>query len=58
LRVADGPAAPALLALAAEESVDLVAAGRRGRSGWRERVLGGVADKLLHLAPCPVLVAH
>lgn len=58
LRVADGAVAPALLALAAEEAIDLVAAGRRGRSAWRERILGGVADKLLHLAPCPVLVAH
>jgi nucleotide-binding universal stress UspA family protein len=58
LRVSDGPAARALLALAADEAIDLVAAGRRGRGGWRERVLGGVAEKLLQLAPCPVLVAH
>lgn len=58
LRVSDGPAAATLLALATDEAVDLVAAGRRGRAGWRERVLGGVAEKLLQLAPCPVLVAH
>lgn len=58
LRVSDGPAAPALLAVAAEQSIDLVAAGRRGHSGWRERILGGVAAKLLQLSPCPVLVAH
>lgn len=58
LRVADGPAAPALLTLAAGEAIDLVAAGRRGHSAWSERVLGGVSEKLLQLAPCPVLVAH
>jgi nucleotide-binding universal stress UspA family protein len=58
LRVSDEPAAAALLAVAGDEAIDLVAAGRRGRSGWRERILGGVSEKLLHLAPCPVLVAH
>jgi len=57
-RVSDGPPAPALLAIAADEAVDLVAAGRRGRTAWRERLLGGVSEKLLQLAPCPVLVAH
>lgn len=58
LRVSEGPAAETLITLAESEAVDLVAAGRRGHAGWRERVLGGVAEKLLQLAPCPVLVAH
>jgi nucleotide-binding universal stress UspA family protein len=47
-----------LLRLAAGEAIELVAAGRRGHSAWSERVLGGVTEKLLQLAPCPVLVAH
>jgi nucleotide-binding universal stress UspA family protein len=52
----DGPVAETLLQLA--EEVDLVAAGRRGLSVWREILLGGVSEKLLQHAPCPVLVAH
>ncbi len=58
LRSAEGPAAETILDLAAEPDVDLLAAGRRGLSAWRELLLGGVSDKLLQLAPCPVLVAH
>ena len=58
MRVSEGAAAQTLLAIAESEPIDLVAAGRRGHAGWREQVLGGVAEKLLQLAPCPVLVAH
>lgn len=58
VRLGASPAAPALLELAEDPEVDLVAVGRHGRSGWKERVLGGVTEKLLQLSPCPVLVAH
>ena len=58
LRTASGNAAAALLELAGDPAVDLVAAGRRGRSAWAELLIGGVTEKLLQLAPCPVLVAH
>jgi len=58
IRVGEGPPAEALLTLAEEADVDLVAAGRRGISAWRELLLGSVSEKLLQLAPCPVLVAH
>jgi len=58
LRVGSGDVAESLLALARDEAVDLVAAGRRGHSNWHDLLLGSVADKLLQLAPCPVLVAH
>lgn len=57
-RLVDGAPAEALLEAATAEGVDLVAAGRRGHATWRRLVLGGVSDKLLQLAPCPVLVAH
>lgn len=58
LRVEEGKAAQALLEAAESGGYDLVAAGRRGRSAWRDLVLGSVADKLVQLASCPVLVAH
>jgi nucleotide-binding universal stress UspA family protein len=57
-RVLDGPVAETLLDLLEQERFDLVAAGRRGLSAWRELLLGGVSEKLLQLAPCPVLLAH
>lgn len=56
-----GSPAERLLELArdgANGGFDLVAAGRTGHSAWRHLLLGGVAEKLLQLAPCPVLLAH
>jgi nucleotide-binding universal stress UspA family protein len=56
-----GSPAEHLLELAREGvdgGFDLLAAGRTGHSGWRNLLLGGVAEKLLQLAPCPVLLAH
>jgi nucleotide-binding universal stress UspA family protein len=56
-----GSPAERLLDLArvgADGGFDLVAAGRTGHSAWRHLLLGGVAEKLLQLAPCPVLLAH
>ena len=55
---ADGDPAEGLLALVASESIDLVAAGRRGHGLLRELLLGSVSEKLLQLADCPVLLAH
>lgn len=56
--VAEGPVAEALLELARGERAELIAAGRRGRSAWEELLTGSVSEKLLQLAPCPVLLAH
>lgn len=44
-----------LVELADSESAPLLVCGRRGRSGWRELLIGSVAEKLTRLAPCPVL---
>jgi nucleotide-binding universal stress UspA family protein len=35
---------------------DLVVAGFTGHSALYERIIGGTADRLVRLAPCPVLV--
>jgi nucleotide-binding universal stress UspA family protein len=58
LRTAEGNPAEELLALARNEEVDLVAAGRRGHGPLHELLVGNVAEKLLQLAPCPLLLAH
>lgn len=45
-----------LLAVCENQDADLLVIGRRG-AGLAERVLlGSTADRLTHLAPCPVLV--
>jgi nucleotide-binding universal stress UspA family protein len=42
--------------LAAEEiSADLVVMGTRGLSGLKHAMLGSVAERVVRLAPCPVL---
>jgi nucleotide-binding universal stress UspA family protein len=42
--------------LARELAVDLLVIGAVGHSQLYERMLGSRADRLVHLAPCPVLV--
>jgi nucleotide-binding universal stress UspA family protein len=51
-----GDPASRLMAVAEDQQADLLVIGRRG-AGLVERViLGSVADRICHLAPCPVLV--
>ncbi len=44
-----------ILAQADDSRADLVVIGSHGRSGVQRLVLGSVAEKVLRLAPCPVL---
>lgn len=53
-----GPAAPALARAAAERRLDLLVTGTHGRRGFRHLVLGSVAERMVHLAPCAVLVVR
>jgi nucleotide-binding universal stress UspA family protein len=46
-----------ILRLAGELEADLLVIGATGHSTIYERLIGGRADKLVDLAPCPVLVA-
>jgi nucleotide-binding universal stress UspA family protein len=46
-----------ILRLAGELGADLLVIGATGHSTFYERLIGGRADKLVDLAPCPVLVA-
>lgn len=55
---AEGDPAATILDLARKAEVDLIAAGRRGRGPLQELLFGSVAEKLLQLAPCPILLAH
>jgi nucleotide-binding universal stress UspA family protein len=53
-----GEPAPCLLAEIQETSATLVAIGPRGHSRATGMLLGGVAARLLHEAPCSVLLAR
>lgn len=50
-----GAAAPAVLAYARREAVDLIVLGTHGRRGLRHLVMGSVAEAILGGAACPVL---
>lgn len=51
----EGHVATEINALAHELSADLLVMGTHGRSGVPRLVLGSVTEKLLRIAPCPVL---
>jgi len=48
--------APAIAQYARAHDIDLVIAGSHGHSGLAHRLVGGVAEQLMALAPCPVLI--
>ena len=58
LHSTEGDAAAALLELSADSGIDLLCAGRRGSGPLRDLLLGSVSEKLLQLAPCPLLLSH
>jgi nucleotide-binding universal stress UspA family protein len=46
----------AILTMAREFKSDLVVIGTRRRTGWERALLGSLTDRIVHFAPCPVLV--
>jgi nucleotide-binding universal stress UspA family protein len=53
-----GSPAEEIVGLAAEERADLVVLGTHGRGGLNRALLGSVADRVVRLAPCPVLTVR
>ena len=50
-----GHAANAIAEVAAAHGADLIVVGTRGQTAFAGLMLGSVAQRLLHVAPCPVL---
>ncbi|MEW5826349.1 MAG: universal stress protein [Candidatus Bipolaricaulota bacterium] len=53
--VSVGDAAHEIARIAEDEGVDLIVVSTHGKTGWRERIFGSVAEKIVRLARCSVL---
>ena len=51
-----GQAYQAIVERAESEQIDLIVMSSHGRSGLSRMMIGSVTDKVLRMAPCPVLV--
>src|SRR5262245_19869750 len=56
--VAAGPPAETIVRVAHERGADLIVMGTHGRTGLSHVLLGSVAEKVVRLAPCPVLTVR
>lgn len=56
--VREGKAAREIVAFAEETGTDLIVLATAARSGLERLLLGSVAEKVVRLAPCPVLVVR
>jgi universal stress protein A len=55
LVVEDGNAADGITQIAEYERVDLIVIAAHGEAGWGNLMFGSVAERVVRLAPCPVL---
>jgi nucleotide-binding universal stress UspA family protein len=56
IKVAEGDEAGGIVDTAANEGIDLIVMSTHGRTGLSRWVLGSITERVLHSAPCPVLV--
>lgn len=54
--ILEGPAAEKIVAVAKTERCEMIIMGCRGRGDLQGLILGSVTHRVLHSAPCPVLV--
>jgi nucleotide-binding universal stress UspA family protein len=53
--VGHGDAAGEIVRVAEEQKIDLIIIATVGKTGWRRLAFGSVTEKVVRLAPCPVL---
>lgn len=56
--VVAGSPAEAIVHMAQERAVDLIVMGTHGHTGLQHILLGSIAEKVVRLAPCPVLTVR
>jgi nucleotide-binding universal stress UspA family protein len=57
-RVRPGDTPEQIVDVAKEMDADLIVMGTRGMTEWKSLLLGGVANKVVHHAHCPVLLVR
>ena len=57
-RVASGSTADQIVDVAEQTGAELIVIGSRGMSEWKSLLLGGVANKVVEHARCPVLLVR
>ncbi|HWC51924.1 MAG TPA: universal stress protein [Nitrospira sp.] len=57
-RIATGIPSEEVIAAALAEESDVVIVGTRGKSGLAHVLLGSTAERVIRMAPCPVLAVH
>jgi nucleotide-binding universal stress UspA family protein len=53
-----GDAANEIVRVAQEQRIDLIVIATYGKTGWRRLAFGSVTEKVVRLAPCPVLTVR
>jgi nucleotide-binding universal stress UspA family protein len=53
-----GDPADVIIDIAAERDIDLIVLGNKGMTGARRYLMGSVADKVSHHAPCSVMIVR
>ena len=56
--IAEGWPPEQIAKLAKKRHADLIVMGTHGRFGWAKVVLGSVAERVITMAPCPVLTVR
>ncbi len=56
--VGHGDAGKEIVRIAKEEAAGLIVIATHGTTGWKHGVFGSVAERVVRLAPCPVLTVH
>lgn len=54
-RFEEGSPHPWIVIVARDEGIDLIVMGTHGRTGLAHVLMGSVAEKVVRMAPCPVL---
>lgn len=57
-QVVEGRPAQSIARVAEADGVDLIVMGTHGRGGFAHLLLGSVAERVIRLAPCPVLAVR
>jgi nucleotide-binding universal stress UspA family protein len=53
--LASGDPAQEIIRTAEDQKIDLIVIATHGHTGWGRLIFGSVAEKVVRLAPCPVL---